>query len=166
MRSERAIALVIGQMTLLLMPLAPSAAMGGTPMTKTAAPYKLTLEIDPAEMMVAKGLSGEVMLSGQPATCRMPSQAGTNPKVCNRHVEVHAAVASTGKVVTKATVVITLTNVKTHLKIAVPIARTMDSAMGMKDLNFGNNIYAPKGTYNVAVTVNGKSATFRVKLKK
>jgi hypothetical protein len=54
--------------------------------------------------------------------------------------------------------------VRTHQTIMVPIMTMMDPKKGMVDYHYGNNIYAPAGSYTVRVRVNRVRAAFSVTL--
>jgi hypothetical protein len=134
--------------------------------TKDVKPYHLALTVGMAEPMHMKGTKGkgETMISGpQP---RRAMAAGTmggmaiedKQPACNHHVELKVVNAATKKIVTNAHVSITMVNTTKHLTVRVPIM-TMMGSEGMKDLHYGNNVFAPAGWYDITVTVNGKSFT-------
>ena len=145
------------------------AAMRGNTVTaqKTAGPYRLVLKIGPAEMMSMNAKSGERMMSGRPATCGMSggsSMTMGKKRMCNHHVELHVYRAKGGMVVQGARVTITMMNVPKHMMVMVPIMTMEDAHMGMKDLHYGNNVYAPAGMYTVNVQVNAVKAAFSVRV--
>jgi hypothetical protein len=149
------------------------AAMHGNTVTaqKTAGKYRLVLKVGPAEMMSMNAKSGERMMSGRPATCAMVGMSGGSgmnmsdkKTACNRHVELHVYQAKGGAVVQGARVTITMTNMAKHTMVMVPMMTMEDARMGMKDLHYGNNVYAPAGMYTVHVQVNRVKATFSVHL--
>lgn len=129
---------------------------------KTAGPYKLVLQIGPAE--VEKAMA-DGMEMGEKATCHMPVKghhsAGVN--TCNRHVEVHVYRAKDGSIVHVAKVTMTFRNVRTHKVTPVPVMSMMGSE-GSSDFHFGNNIALPAGTYILTVNVNHIGAAFPARL--
>jgi hypothetical protein len=138
---------------------------------KAAGPYRITLQIGPAEMMSThpKGNSGERMLSGMMASCSMPDSGmggmSMGSKTCNRHIEVRVDNRRTGKVVSNAHVQIRLINQRTLSVITVPIMTMVGARQGIADLHYGNNIYGPNGAYTVVTRINGTSASFGVNLR-
>jgi len=132
-----------------------------------AGPYRLVLQIGKAEAMQMRGASGtgERMVRGRPAACRMGSMAGMSMghTTCNHHLELHVYARAGGKVVDHARVLIRLVNTATHRITVVPIM-TMMGREGMSDLHYGNNIAIASGSYRVVVHVHGISAAFAVRL--
>jgi hypothetical protein len=110
--------------------------------------------------MMGSASGGETMVGGKNATCFLKGSLGPKSgKPCNHHVEVH--ITKSGKVDIHATVSITLTNGKTHTKIVVPIMKMFGK--DVRDYHYGNNIYAPAGTYRVDVGVDKERVNFTIK---
>ncbi|GAC1628381.1 MAG: hypothetical protein NVS4B2_09390 [Chloroflexota bacterium] len=128
-------------------------------------PYHLVLKIGAAEAMHMNGKkgAGEQMLGGAMATCDMSMAGMSMGKTCNHHAELHITRTADGQVMTRAHVTITLVNNDTHTVIHVPIM-TMAGAEGKRDFHYGNNVYAPPGSYTVYVWVNNVRTEFSVRL--
>ena len=106
--------------------------------------YRLLLQIGPPESM-GMNMGSQV--------CSMPgmSMSGSKGmKTCNHHVELHVFNRKTGQPQHGLHVGISLRNMHSKSTIIVPVT-TMGTG---KDFHYGNNIYAPAGTYFVSVTVN------------
>ncbi|MGI8967751.1 MAG: hypothetical protein ACR2GA_01430 [Chloroflexota bacterium] len=139
---------------------------------KVAGPYRLVLVIGPAEMMSMAGHKGtEVgMPGGKMAACRMKSSgmsmhtSSMGEKICNHHVELHVYNAHSGRVISNARVTISIQDAAKHMKTLVPIMMMRDPRMGMRDLHYGNNVYAGPGSYTIDVTVGRLATTFKVRL--
>jgi hypothetical protein len=121
---------------------------------KVVGPYRLVLQIVPPEMMGGMGNSAACHMKG------MAEVSAPSMKDCNHHVELHVYDRKTNRPVRGARVLISMRNVATHQAIDVP---TMTMGTG-SDFHYGNNIYAPAGTYSVQVAVNRLRASFSVRL--
>jgi hypothetical protein len=143
----------------------PAAAMGTVQKTAVQGRFRLQLIIGPAEKMsMTATKSGEKMLGGAMAMCKMPAggmgsmNMGSN--ACNHHVELHVHTVQ-GQLISSATVSITVQNMKTHKTVAVPVARMEGVMAGKKDTHFGNNMHLATGTYTVVVKVNDVRHVFK-----
>jgi len=106
--------------------------------------------------------AGAVLLAAAHASA--DSMAGMSMgKTCNHHAELHITRTADGQVMTRAHVTITLVNNDTHTVIHLPIM-TMAGAEGKRDFHYGNNVYAPPGSYTVFVRVNNVRTAFSVRL--
>ncbi|MGA8841676.1 MAG: hypothetical protein WCC70_08150 [Candidatus Aquilonibacter sp.] len=134
----------------------------GVTLTKVAGPYKLVLQLLPAEPFYtqnqyAKEHPSDGMLVVSGATPVAPD----DPSHPNHHLIVHVYDAASGKAVTNATVTIaysTASGVQKNL----PIVEMQAIGKGPQSTHYGNNLNLPDGTYNVTVTANGNAATFTV----
>ena len=151
----------IGVMVAMLLALSAggSALAAGRPgqtvrQQKVAGPYRLVLQIVPPETMGGMGNSAACHMKG------MAEVGATSMKDCNHHVELHVYDRKTNRPVRGARVLIEMRNVATHGAIDVPIM-TMGTG---SDVHYGNNIYAPPGTYSVQVSVNRVRASFSIRL--
>jgi hypothetical protein len=136
----------------------------------TTATYKLTLTVGPKEAMYTADevamkhyTSGEVMV-GNDST----SMGGMSMSAANRHLEVHVASRTTGKVVTNARPTITLTDTSAMGGMAmsdkVNAMAMQGIGEGVADLHYGDNVKLTAGhVYKVVVTVKGEKATFSFK---
>jgi len=151
---------------------AAQAAMGtGGSMVKESAvagPYRLVLQIGPLEKMYTRAqlkqqhpMSGEVMLSGTMVMGGMGGMSGPTP---NHHLELHIYNRTTGTVVTKAVVAITIRTASGKLLERLPIAEMRGVTSGVSDTHFGNNVALQSGTYRVDVQVESARASFKVTL--
>lgn len=148
---------------------AASAATHTTKQQTTTGSYRLVLVIGAAEQMTMNGKTGERMIGGANAACKMGMNMpgmldmvnGAKQQTCNHHVELHVYARKSGKVVKGARVSISLVNSKSHASLVVPIMTMMGATMGASDYHYGNNVYVPAGTYTVAVAVNGTRASFK-----
>jgi hypothetical protein len=149
-----------------LLLVAPAAGATSTHILRTTATYKLTLDVGPVETMYTQAelkakhpTRGEVMVGGSMAMGDM-SMSGAN-----RHLEVHVASRSTGKVVTNAQPAIVLTDTTSmgRMTMAQKVnAMAMQGiGEGIADLHYGDNVKLTAGhVYKVVVTVKGEKATF------
>jgi len=141
-----------------------SAAHAGTiTQTTHVGTYGITLMVEGPQMMhmMGSGSGGETTVGGKNATCMYKGGMGASKgPMCNHHIEIH--VTKSGKVDIHAKVSITLTNGKTHKKMVVPIMNMYGK--DVRDYHYGNNIYAPSGTYTVAVIVDKVKTSFTIKL--
>jgi len=143
----------------------PATAMNmgsGVTMTKVAGPYKLVLQLLPAEPFYtqdqyAKEHPKDGMLVMGGATPVAPG-AASHP---NHHLIVHVYDAASGKALTNATVTIRYGTVSGATK-NLPIVEMQAIGKGPQSTHYGNNLYLPDGTYTVTVTANGNTATFTV----
>ncbi|HTV92365.1 MAG TPA: hypothetical protein VMG98_06580 [Verrucomicrobiae bacterium] len=143
----------------------PAAAMNmgsGVTMTKVAGPYKLVLQLLPAEPFYtqdqyAKEHPKDGMLVVGGATPVAPD-APSHP---NHHLIVHVYDAATGKADTNATVTITYASAS-GASHRLPIVEMQAIGKGPQSTHYGNNLYLPDGNYTVTVTANGNTATFAV----
>lgn len=140
------------------------AAAAGTTQTKHAGAYSITLTVEgpmTAHMMGTAGKTGETMVGGKNPACVFKGSLGPSKgTACNHHLEIH--VAKNGTTDIHATVAITLTNTKTHAVTKLPIM--MMYGKDVRDYHYGNNVYAPSGTYLVSVKADSARVQFTVKL--
>jgi hypothetical protein len=134
--------------------------------TKLAGPYKLVLDIGPLEQMwtpeqvkTKHPKHCEVMFTGTMVMGGMNGMGGPMP---NHHLELHVFNRSSGRVVTKAMVSITITTPGGIILTHVPIATMQDVVQGPSDFHFGNNVALKNGQYHVLTQVQTTKATFAV----
>jgi len=143
----------------------PASAMnmgGGVTKTKVAGPYKLELQLLPAEPFYtqeqyAKEHPKDGMLVMGGATPVAPD-APSHP---NHHLIVHVFDAATGKADTNATVTIRYASASGGAH-ELPVVEMQAIGKGPQSTHYGNNLYLPDGNYTVTVTANGNTATFSV----
>jgi hypothetical protein len=139
------------------------ASAAGMTQTKHSGAYGITLLVEKPTVshMMGSGTGGETMVGGKNAACVLKGSLGPSKgKACTHHVEVH--VIKNGKVDINATVSITLTNTKNHSVTKVPIMVMFGK--DVRDYHYGNNVYAPTGTYAVTVKADKAKVRFSVKL--
>jgi hypothetical protein len=147
-------------LALSLVPLAASAAGSIVIARQTVGPYRLVLEVGPAQKMGMQSTkAGQRMVGGKAAVCSAVGALGSGA-TCNHNVALHVYTRK-GRVVTTARVTITLRNQQTHRATRVRIAE-LTGASVTSDFHYGNNIRLPSGNYSVDVRVNNTVATFRV----
>jgi len=132
--------------------------------------YRLMLQAGPQEKMYSKAdaakmhpTSGEIMASGTMAGGGMAMGEMTSG---TRHLEVHVYNKTTGKVVTGAKCIITVTNEATKKSTIMDVAEMYGVKEGPSDWHYGNNVDMPAGSYTVTVVVNGEKAVFHVTIPK
>ncbi|HTZ53685.1 MAG TPA: hypothetical protein VMB20_01375 [Candidatus Acidoferrum sp.] len=143
----------------------PATAMNmgsGVTMTKVAGPYKLVLQLLPAEpfytqSQYAKEHPKDGMLIVGGATPVAPD-APSHP---NHHLIVHVYDAASGKALTNATVTISYAQ-GSGAAHSLPIVEMQAIGKGPQSTHYGNNVNLPDGTYTITVTANGNTATFNV----
>jgi len=134
-----------------------AAGMTGNTVTKqkVAGPYKLVLQIGPAESMT--------MMSGPKAMCAMKGGMEMRPaakmSACNHHVELQVYNRKTGAVLHGLHVTIQCKNSKGTI-MTVPI----DTMGTGKNYHYGNNMYMAPGKYTDYVQVNATKTTFSITL--
>lgn len=136
--------------------------------SQIAGPYRLTLSIGPPLKIVigSTANSGEVMLGGFPPTCAANSiGVARKIKKCNRGVRLFVYIRRTGHALTGARVTIAMVNRQRHLTVAVPIMMMESPHKGMRDVRYGNNVFAPPGNYTAFIHVNGVFARFYAHLR-
>jgi len=130
----------------------------------TTKSYALTLDVGPLETMYTQAqvkakhpTAGEVMLGGS-----MGGMSGMTMAAGNRHLEIHVASRTTGKVLAVAPSSITLTDTTgTAMSEKMSVVEMEGIGEGMADLHYGNNVKVTVGhTYEVTVTVKGETASF------
>lgn len=145
-------------------------AASAAPITRSATTktYKLTLAVGPLETMYTQAevkakhpTSGEAMVGST-------AMGGMSMGAANRHLEVHVASRTTGKVVTNVspTIMLTDTSAMGGMATAEKVnAMAMEGlGEGAADLHYGDNVKLTAGhVYKVAVTVKGERATFTFK---
>lgn len=147
-----------------------STRSGAVHQQKAAGPYRLILQVGPAEKMSMhrKGTTGEVMLGGKRAGCTVRGSSmgsmSMGSSSCNRHIELHAFNRQTGRVITGARVSITLYNIGKRKSMRVPIMSMVGATTGPSDLHYGNNVFAAAGRYTVMVLINRVHTTFSFRL--
>ena len=146
----------------------PAAAMDmgtGVTMTKVNGPYKIELQLLPAEPFYTKAQydsehpkDGMLVVGG--ATPMEPN-AAAHP---NHHLIVHVFDAKSGNALTNATVAIRYAATGKPAR-SLPIVEMQAIGKGPQSTHYGNNLNLPDGTYDVTVTVNGTVTSFTVAAK-
>jgi hypothetical protein len=158
-----AVILLIGVSGLRALPV--QAATGSTVVSQSvvAGPYTLNLRIGPSVQLwtsqqarTTKPKNGEIILRGTAANGTMP----------NRHLDLHVALRTLGKVITDVPVAITVNTPGGKAVQNVPIATMQGVGKGSSDIHFGNNISLQPGRYHVVVQVKRTTTTFDVTLVK
>lgn len=85
----------------------------------------------------------------------------------NHHLIVHVFDKKTGKALTDAAVTMKFTSLNgkgtpAAAPVEVPVVVMQAIGKGPSSTHYGNNVTMPAGRYQVTVTVNGKTAVFRV----
>lgn len=131
-------------------------------MTKTAGPYRIELQLLPAEPFYTQAQyekehpeNGMLVVGGaMPVRLDAPSHP-------NHHLIVHVFDKASGKAVTGATVTISYAQGSDSAR-SLPIVEMQAIGKGPQSTHYGNNLNLPDGTYEVTVTVNGNAVTFSV----
>jgi len=144
---------------------APALAMNmgtGVTMTKVSGPYKIELQLLPAEPFFTKAQydkehpkDGMLVVGG---AAPVQPDAQSHP---NHHLIVHVFDNATGKALTDAKVSIRYAEGSAAPQ-SVPIVEMQAIGKGPQSTHYGNNLTLPDGTYTVTVTVNGTVTTFAV----
>ncbi len=146
--------------TILIAPLAALAlagnawAAGPVKISKMDGPYKLVLQLLPAEPFLSKseikaGKHGMDRIRGAAAN---PLHASTAP---NHHLIVHVLNASTGKAVTNADVRISYNKVSSSGKPKnLPVVEMQANGKGVASTHYGNNVHLSSGRYLIWVRVD------------
>ncbi len=134
----------------------------GVTLTKVAGPYKLVLQLLPAEPFYTQGQyakehpkDGMLVVGG---ATPLALNAASHP---NHHLIVHVYNAASGKAVTDAKVTIRYTTVSGATD-SLPVVEMQAIGKGPQSTHYGNNLNLPDGTWTVSVTANGAAATFTV----
>jgi hypothetical protein len=135
---------------------------------KTAGAYSLELHVLPAEPFFSKAdVAAKQVKEGMEieggATPVMPD-AASHP---NHHLVVHVFDRKTRQAVTDATVTMSFASLDrkrspADRQIEVPVVVMQAIGKGPASTHYGNNVTMPAGRYKVTVSVNGKTAVFRV----
>jgi hypothetical protein len=136
--------------------------------TKTAGTYRVELHVLPAEPffskadVAAKNVKEGMEIEGGAAP--VAPDADSHP---NHHLVVHVFDKKTGRVVTDATVTMSVVSLDASGKPAgaptdVPVVVMQAVGMGPASTHYGNNVTMPAGRYGVTVTVNGQKVVFAV----
>jgi hypothetical protein len=136
--------------------------------TKTIGPYRIELNVLPAEPFFTKQevadkhVQDGMQIEGGAAAVAM--DAATHP---NHHLVVHIFDKQGGKAETEAAVSMRFEPVDRKGKpIAaptdVPVVIMQAIGKGPQSTHYGNNVTMPAGRYRVTVTVNGKQVVFIV----
>ncbi|HTU70136.1 MAG TPA: cadherin repeat domain-containing protein [Candidatus Baltobacteraceae bacterium] len=146
----------------------PALAMNmgaGVTMTKVAGPYRIVLQLLPAEPFYTQAQyakehpkAGMLVVRGA-APVRL--DAPTHP---NHHLIVHVYDNATGKAQTTATVAIRYAPASGPAR-NLPIVEMQAIGKGAQSTHYGNNVYLPNGSYTVTVDVNGNTSIFHVTAK-
>jgi hypothetical protein len=149
--------------------------------------YTIALTIGPAEQMLSPdgammATSGEVMVNGgsmaasgsmsNGTSMAAPPSTGTammmmTPSMdqgmaVNHHLEIHITRNDTGAVVNDVTPIIRVTDKASGESRDLPQVMAMVGAqMGPSDFHYGQNVWLPDGTYNVAVMIGPDQAVYR-----
>ena len=93
----------------------------------------------------------------------MPAMSMTDEgQPVNHHLEAHIYDKASGKVLNNVMPRITITNqAKGASRPLSPVMAMYGIQEGQSDFHYGGNVYLPPGTYAVAVSVNGQTATFK-----
>lgn len=134
----------------------------GVTMTKTAGPYRIELQLLPAEPFFTQARyqnehprDGMLVVGG---ATPVPPDAPSHP---NHHLIVHVFDNTSGKAITGATVTISYAQGSGPAH-SLPIVEMQAIGKGPQSTHYGNNLNLPDGTYTVTVTANGNTATFNV----
>ena len=156
--------IMLFELTGLMTSAAAATSIGLLVQQERTAHYRLELLLGPNEKMFSPAeaaaqhpTSGEVMAGGDLSMMGMSMDMGDT-----RHLEVHVYSLDSGKVVTDASVAITVTGANPKKPETVPVAKMYGIKEGPPDTHYGNNVSLPPGNYTVAITVNGERAEFTV----
>ena len=142
---------------------APAMNMGsGVTITKVAGPYKLVLQLLPAEPFYTQDqYAKEHPKDGMLVVGGAMPVAPDAPSHPNHHLIVHVYDVASGKADTNATVTIRYARAS-GASHELPIVEMQAIGKGPQSTHYGNNLYWPNGSYTVTVTANGNTATFTV----
>ncbi|HUA07925.1 MAG TPA: hypothetical protein VMA98_01540 [Candidatus Acidoferrales bacterium] len=133
----------------------------GVTMTKVSGPYKIELQLLPAEPFYTKAQFDKehpkdgMLVVGGAAPVRMD-----DPSHPNHHLIVHVFDKTTGKAITNANVAIRYSS--GGAAHSLPIVEMQAIGKGAQSTHYGNNLYLPDGNYTITVTVDGNASTFTV----
>jgi len=135
--------------------------------TKTAGGYRVELHVMAAEPFFSKqDVASKNVKEGmeiEGGAMPVAPNAASHP---NHHLVVHIFDKDSGKVVADAAVTMNFAPLdsagKSGAPVDVPVVVMQAIGKGPASTHYGNNVSMPAGHYNVAVTVNGQSATFDV----
>jgi hypothetical protein len=140
-------------------------------MSQTAGPYRIELDVLPAEPFYTKPdvakdhvAKGMLVVGG---AAPVPPDAASHP---NHHLVFHVFDAATGKALTGQHVTMTYAKVMTDGKmgapVSVPIVEMQAIGMGAKSTHYGNNVTLAPGIYHVTIAVGPTAKTdFTLQLK-
>jgi hypothetical protein len=164
MRSLGQWTLIATAMVVMLIGAAANAA--DVTQTKTVGPYRIELNVYPAEPFFTKQevadkhVQNGMEIEGGAAPVAM--DAASHP---NHHLVVHVFDKQGGKAETAASVTMRFEPVDSKGKSAgaaqeVPVVIMQAIGKGPQSTHYGNNVTMPAGRYRVTVTVNGKQVVF------
>ncbi len=163
-------ALGIAAAWVLCLPVAASAQTAPAMMVERTPHYTLNLAIGPVESMVSSmdamhGQVGDVALNAVPMSHDMSKQSDHMDQgmAVNHRLEVHITQADSNSVVTDVNPTIRIIDKSSGESRDLPQVMGMyDSAMGMSDFHYGQNVFLPDGTYLVKVLIGpADAAEFR-----
>ncbi|MDQ6675177.1 MAG: hypothetical protein M3069_31325, partial [Chloroflexota bacterium] len=131
--------------------------------------YTLNLAIGQVQPMVSAmdamhGMSGEVPVDGSMIAHDAGMMSGSMDQgmAANHYLSVHIAQADSGSVVMDVTPTIRVIDKASGASRDLPQTMGMYGAsMGMRDFNYGQNVFLPDGTYVVKILVGPDTAEFR-----
>ena len=136
--------------------------------TKTVGPYRVELHVLPAEPFFSKEeVAAKHVKEGmeiESGAAPVMLDAASHP---NHHLIVHVFDRKTGQALTDATVTMKFASLNDKgspagAPVEVPVVVMQAIGKGPSSTHYGNNVTMPAGRYQVTVTVNGKTAVFRV----
>jgi hypothetical protein len=142
-----------------------SLAAGPVSLSKRDGPYKLVLELLPAEPFLnhtemQAGKPGMIWIAGAP-----PDRLDA-PNDPNHHLIVHVLNAQTGKAIAGAQVRMSYERlgVPGATVHRLPVVEMQKNGHGAASTHYGNNVHLAAGRYRVSVQVNGgRKVTFIVR---
>jgi hypothetical protein len=147
------------------------AGMPGTEITQIAGPYRIVLVVLPAEPFYTQAQvaqthvkDGMVVVGG---AAPVPPDDASHP---NHHLVVHLYDRATGKAVRGGHVTMTYAPASADsaatsgASVKVPIVEMQAIGKGPESTHYGNNVTLAPGSYRIAVTANGASTSFTVRV--
>lgn len=144
----------------------PASALAA-PMTHVAGPYRLMLDLKPAEPFVtADQVKHGFVKAGMLVVGGARPMMMDSPAAPNHHLVLHVFDRTSGMAVQHAAVTMAyapIRNVRRMVK--VPVVEMQMAGKGAMSTHYGNNVKLAPGTYAVDVTVNGEtSSTFTIRV--